>query len=277
MQTCSVLEDKQITKEIADFLASEKLRQSTKPNIEISLSAFERRLGQKFKCSAEIDRKRITDILNTIITARNKYLGSSSRGRPIQLFTLITIEPEIIERPKNFPQSETILSSKVPSPLNLSPCFSGRVQVHGENINTTYWPEGILLIPNFLTESQQLFFRNNMNISEPNSARFNCLLDLFSQYNFAPPVSGKTLTYQNSQHSPPRQIIANGTILFLSIGETVLLTFKIRGANIQIPLVSGSLLRIDSSLKDWNSQISPPKTGMNFMMEFIFSVPKSAQ
>lgn len=274
MQTCSILEDKQITKEISDFLAAEKLRQSTKPNIEISLSAFEKRLSQKFNCSADLDRKRITDILNTIIISRNKYLESSSKGRPIQLFTLNTIEPEIIEHPKSFVQSETIPSSNAASPLNLSPCFSGRVQVHGENINTARWPKGILFIPNFLTESQQLFFRNNMNISESNSARFNCLLELFSQYNFAPSISGKTLTHQNSPHSPTRQITANGTMFFLVIGETTLFTLKRRGEDIQIPLVSGSLLRIDSSLKDWNSQISPPKTGMNFIVQFEFSEPK---
>lgn len=274
MQTCSVLEDRQITKEIADFLAAEKLRQSNKSNIEISLSAFEKRLSQKFKCSAELDRKRITVMLDTILASRNKYLETLSKGRPVQLFILTAKEPETIDQLRSSPQSETISYSKVPSPLNLSPCFSGRIQVHGENINTSHWPEGIILIPNFLTESQQSFFLNNINISEPNSSRFDCLIELFSQYNFAPSISGKILIHQTLPNSQSKQVSANGTALFLSIGETVLFMLKRKGHDIHIPLVSGSLLRIDSSLKDWNSQISPLKTGMNFTIQFIFPEPR---
>lgn len=270
MQTCSVLEDRQITKEISDFLAAEKLHQSNKPNIEISLSAFETRLSQKFKCSAELDRKRITVMLDTILASRNKYLETLSKGRSVQLFILTAMEPETTNQLKNFPQLETISYSKAASPLNLSPCFSGRVQVHGENINTSHWPEGVLLIPNFLTESQQSFFRNNMNISETNSARFNCLLELFPQYNFAPSMPGKVLTHQNLPNSPAKQVNTNGTSLFLSIGETISFTLKRKGHDIHIPLVSGSLLRIDSSLNDCNCQISPPKTGTNFTIQFIF-------
>jgi hypothetical protein len=271
MQACSELNDKQITKEISDFLSAEKASQTNRANILISLSAFERRLGQKFKCSAELDRNRITKMLEAIIASRNKYLESSSKGSSVPLFVLSISEPEVRRANSNEPKGNFLGGpGERSAPENLSPCFSGIVQVSGENINIKNWPDGLLLVPNFLTESQQLFFRNNVNDPVSSSGRLECLLGLFSEYKFAPSIPGKTLIHPNPPRSPNLKINVVGTVLLLSIGETSLSSISYKGINVHIPLVSGSLLRLDSSLRDWNVQISSPKTGMNLIVEFKF-------
>lgn len=260
MQSCSVLEDKQITKEISDFLASEKTLQSNKPGVSISLSAFEKKLSQKFKCSVEVDRQRIIGMLTMILTARNRYLESSSKGRPVQLFILTTDEPEI--EPSQVEVPENIIP-------DLSPCFSGRVQIQGQDIKTAHWPSGFFIIPNFLTESQYQAFQQNIYNAQFTSEKLGCLSALFSQYKLAPSSPGKTSIHQNAARSSGIKINIDGIILLLAIGETVSFSTSYKGTNITIPLVSGSLLCIDSSIS--NAQISPPKTGINSIVQFRFS------
>lgn len=266
MNTCPVLDDKQLTKEISDYLTAEKSSQLNNSVILVSASAFERRLNQKFKCSAELDRKRIIGMLETIVASRNRYLELSAKGRPIQLFTLTSDEQAPVIQPK-------LLSPKQPSPKlsipkNLSPCFSGRVQIENQDINTAHWPNGILLVPNFLSESEQLELRRNLQNPSSLSAKFECLSGLFSQYNFSSSVSDKPSIHQNTPHSPNMKINVEGTVILLIIGEVVSFLTNYKGTNINIPLVSGSLLRIDSSLRDLKAEMKFPKNGISFIIQF---------
>jgi len=260
MQSCSVLDDKQLSREISDFLTSEKSRQKTSSNVSISLSEFEKKLGQKFKCSVEIDRERIIGMLTTMLAARNRYLESASRGQPVQLFTLDANESQQPSKHEETTHAENL--------DNLSPCFSGRVQVQGIDLKTSHWPLGILIIPNFLSEPQYLAFQTNIYNAQYLSSKLECLSQLFSQYKFTPSIPNKPSVHANIARSSGIKISIEKTTLLLSIGEVVLFVINYKGSDINIPLVSGSLLCLDSSLRDWNMKILPPKTGMNHVIQF---------
>lgn len=257
MQSCLSLDDKQLTREISDFLTFEKSLQSTSPSISISLFEFEKKLSQKFKCSVELDKQRITEMVKTIISARNKYLEFSQKNLPIKLFVLVTEIP-----PSIFPK----ISEKAYP--DLASCFSGRVQIQGEDIKTAHWPVGLYIVPNFLTDLQHLSFQTDINNPQSFSVKLECLSKLLSQYKFVSSIPCKTSIHQNPTQSSGIKFDISGTIILLMVGNTVSGTMNHKGTNINIPLTSGSLLHIDSSLHDWNIQISSPKIGMNYIIQF---------
>lgn len=275
---CVLLEERQITLGISEYLSSRIRDQKHSSEIIITLQDIESALINKFKCILPFDKKNLTLLTENMIESRNLYLNKLSNKSKFVLKNPIiqsVVKPNIYS--EKSPANPFITTKQVPTKslgLNhlqgLFSCFAGRVKINNVDIKTQTWPFGILFIPNFIDNNRVHNIATIIKNQSTQSSIIECLKSILKQSEISSSniVDYSILNADNSTLHLKSIKNTNITFIWLGLSSSINISFK-NNSNIEIPLFPGSLLKIDKLLSEWTGKIYtnniPNQTALLFL------------